>query len=139
MYVVSGLSHKRRLAHSPCVTTRGILLVDHGSRSAAANETLREIAERVARKAEGAVVGFAHMELAAPTIPEGLAELVRRGAGEVVVVPYFLAPGRHSTEDIPRLVGEAMRAHPRIAHRVAAPLGVHDLLAELVLERARGA
>ncbi len=118
---------------------RGILLVDHGSRNAAANESLEAIADLVREKlGEGALVGFAHMELAPPGIAEGLAQLVRAGAMEIVVVPYFLAAGRHSTEDIPRMVDEAMRAHPEVSHGVAPPLGVDALLAELVIRRAGG-
>jgi sirohydrochlorin ferrochelatase len=120
------------------MSARGILLVDHGSRNAAANESLGEIAALVARRLGSEPVAVAHMELSSPGIPEGLAELVARGATEIVVVPYFLAAGRHSTEDIPRMVEDAMRAHPGVAHRVAAPLGVDALLAELVIKRAGG-
>ena len=121
------------------MSARGILLVDHGSRNAAANESLGAIAELVrGRVAETAFVAIAHMELASPSVLEGVAELVLLGATEIVVVPYFLAAGRHSTEDIPRLVAVAMEAHPTIRHRVAAPLGVDALLAELVLKRSAG-
>lgn len=116
---------------------RGILLVDHGSRSAAANGSLEAIAALVRDRLEDAAsVAFAHMELAPPSIPEGIALLVSSGAAEIVVVPYFLGAGRHSTEDIPKMVAEAMQAYPGVAHRVAAPLGVDGLLADLVIKRA---
>lgn len=117
--------------------TQGILLVDHGSRRAASNALLGEVAERIAaRLPEGTLIEPAHMELAAPTIAEAFDQLVARGASEVVVVPYFLSPGRHATEDVPRLAAEAAARHPEVAHRVAPPLGPHDLLDQLVLVRA---
>ena len=121
----------------PPGVTQGILLVDHGSRRAASNALLGEVAERIAAKLpEGTLIEPAHMELASPTIAEAFDQLVARGASEVVVVPYFLSPGRHATEDVPRLAAEAAARHPEVAHRVAPPLGPHDLLEQLVLVRA---
>lgn len=116
---------------------RAILLVDHGSRVLAANAQLEEIARLVERIAgDGTLVRAAHMELAAPSIPEGIAALVAEGATEIVVVPYFLAPGRHASEDVPRIARDAASRHEALALRVADPLGVHELLAKLVLVRA---
>ena len=113
-----------------------ILIVDHGSRREEANAQLEAIAEMVRALRPEAIIEIAHMELAAPSIAEGLAACRRRGATEVVVVPYFLGTGRHVTEDIPRLVAEAARAHPDVRVRVAGALGPDRLLAALVLERA---
>lgn len=116
---------------------RAFLLVDHGSRAAEANESLGEVVALVqSRVGEGIVVLGAHMELASPSVAEGVAEAVKAGAKEIVVVPYFLAPGRHSRKDIPALVSEASAAHPSVLFVVAEPLGPHPLLAELVLLRA---
>src|SRR5690606_37108786 len=115
---------------------RAILIVDHGSRREEANAQLGAIAALVKELAPEAIVELAHMELAAPSIREGLAECVRRGATEVVVVPYFLSAGRHVTQDIPRLVAEAARDHPTVRVRVTGALGPDRLLAALVLERA---
>lgn len=113
-----------------------ILIVDHGSRREEANAQLEAIAEMVRALQSETIVRVAHMELAAPSIAEGLAACVEAGATEVVVVPYFLSTGRHVTEDIPRLVDEAARDHPTVRVRVASALGPHRLLAALVLERA---
>ena len=75
------------------------------------------------------------MELASPTIDEGLAGCVEAGATEIVVHPYMLAPGRHSREDIPALAARAAAAHPGITVRVSEPLGVHEKLIDVVLSR----
>jgi sirohydrochlorin ferrochelatase len=117
--------------------TRALLLVDHGSRVAASNAQLVEVARLVeAELGDGTPVAHAHMELASPSIAEAVSTLAARGVEEVVVVPYFLGPGRHATADVPRLAHEASEAHPGLRVRVAPPLGVHRLLAQLVLVRS---
>lgn len=116
---------------------KAILLIDHGSRLAEANEMLACMANLVqALVGEAAVVRYAHMELAEPDIPAGFRSCVEAGAAEVVAFPYMLSPGRHATSDIPRLVAEAAAAHPEVAWRVTTAFGVHEKLAEVVLERA---
>ena len=116
---------------------RAFLLVDHGSRAEEANESLVKMAELVqSRVGEGIVVAHAHMEIAAPTVPDTIAALVGKGAKNIVVVPYFLAPGRHSRKDIPALVSDAGVAHPHVLFVDAEPLGPHPLLAERGLLRA---
>jgi sirohydrochlorin ferrochelatase len=116
---------------------KGILLIDHGSRRAEANVMLHDVAHLVETLAEGAaVVCPAHMELAEPTVAQGFAACVARGADEIVAVPYMLAPGRHVTYDIPALVAEAAARYPEVPYSVAPALGVEVGLARIVLARA---
>lgn len=116
---------------------RAILLVDHGSRRAEANAVVGEIAALVrAELGDGAIVEPAHMELAEPTIAQAFDRCVAAGATEVVIVPYFLAPGRHASDDVPRLVEEAAASHPGVSWRVTGVLGVDPLMAQLVMARA---
>ncbi len=137
MYEATTLSDKTGTGHSSRSLMRAFLLVDHGSRASEANESLVKMAELVReRVGEGILVAHAHMEIASPTVPEAIAALVEKGASNVVVVPYFLAPGRHSRKDIPKLVSDAGVAHPSVLFVVAEPLGPHPLLAELVMLRA---
>jgi sirohydrochlorin ferrochelatase len=114
----------------------GLLLVDHGSRFQEANDMLVDVTTMVRRLGGLDCVHYCHMELAEPTIAQGFAACVQEGATAVVVHPYFLSPGRHSTTDIPRMVAEAARAFPGIEYCVTEPLGVHPKIGEVVLERA---
>jgi uroporphyrin-III C-methyltransferase len=130
-----------RPAPSPSASpaSTAILLIDHGSRLYEANAMLHDVAALVAETAGvDTIVQPAHMELAEPTIAQGFATCVERGAREIVAVPYMLSPGRHSTQDIPRLVAEAAAPFPNLEWRVADALGVDDRLAHLVLDRALG-
>jgi sirohydrochlorin ferrochelatase len=60
---------------------------------------------------------------------------VASGAREIVVHPYFLVPGMHSRRDVPALARAAARRHRGVRVRVTAPLGGHDLLVDIVLDR----
>lgn len=114
-----------------------VVLVDHGSRLADANHVLEAIADRVREQLPGRRVVAAHMELAAPSLEDAIESCVAAGAREVVVQPYFLAPGRHSSRDIPQLAESIAARHPGLRIRVSAPLGVHDGLVAAVLDRLR--
>jgi len=88
----------------------GVLLIDHGSRKPASNEFLHALAERYQTSSccpPHYIVKAAHMEIAEPSIEMGLHSLVDAGVGRIVCHPYFLSPGRHATEDVPRLIEEA--------------------------------
>jgi len=119
---------------------RAVLLVDHGSRHARANALLDEVATLVKERlgAESIVEG-AHMEIAEPTIAQGVARCVEQGATTVVAHPFMLAPGRHVTEDLPRLIAEATGAHEGVVFALAAPLGSHAGVIDAVIERCQAA
>lgn len=116
---------------------KGILIVDHGSVRAEANDMLRCMSNLLqTMTGPEVIVRYAHMELADPDIATGFAECVAGGASDVTVFPYMLSPGRHSTTDIPRMVAAAARDYPGVTFSVTPAFGVHEKLAELILERA---
>lgn len=114
-----------------------ILLIDHGSKKQEANEMLFEVVELLRSLIANTIVEAAHMELAEPTIAQGFGACVKKGAKHIVAVPYMLSPGRHSTSDIPELVKLAAENYPEISYKVSEPLGVHQKICEVVLERAK--
>ena len=115
---------------------RAILLIDHGSVRAEANHMLSCAANLLQHMVgDNAIVRFAHMELAEPSIAQGFADCANAGATEVIAFPYMLSPGKHVSRDVPRLVSEAAAAFPNIASRVTGAFGVHEKLAELIAIR----
>ena len=128
------------MAGSEADARPALLLVDHGSRRAQANALLDEVAALVKRRLGAAsIVEAAHMEIAEPTIAQGFARCVEQGANMVVTHPFMLAPGRHVTEDLPRLVAEAAEMHEGVAFAIAAPLGSHPGVIDAVIERCQSA
>ena len=112
-----------------------VIVIDHGSRLPVANEMLKDVV-RMYQTATGAeIVEPAHMELAEPTLEDATARCIARGATSIVVHPYFLAPGRHSTSDIPGMVAALAPHYPEVYFRVTEPLGVDAIMAQLMHQR----
>jgi len=116
----------------------GIIIVDHGSRRPESNQMLEQVATLFANRFRERyeIVEAAHMELAEPSIATAYARCVERGAERVVVVPFFLGPGKHWTQDIPRLTAEAAATFPQSRYHVAPTLGIDDLILDLLEKRA---
>ena len=116
-------------------TEIGIVLVDHGSRVAESNSAFEAIVARFGERQTDRIIEAAHMELASPTLAEAFARAVARGATHVIVQPYFLLPGRHWRDDIPRLTAEAARNHPGVTWIVTKPLGDSPELLDVIARR----
>ena len=96
------------------------------------------IAARALALAGGyAVVIAAFLEGGRPDLSAAVGELASRGVSRVVVIPYFLTLGLHLQRDLPRLAGEARRAHPGMEVRVTEPLDGHPAMIDALLTRAR--
>ena len=118
---------------------KALLVVAHGSRRAESNDEVRQLTACLERQA-GAAFEYVHsafLELAEPSIPDGLRAAVRAGASEVVVLPYFLSVGRHVVTDIPAEVEVVRREHPEVSIRIAPYLGAAPGLVELLLMQAQ--
>jgi sirohydrochlorin ferrochelatase len=117
----------------------GIIIVDHGSRRDESNAMLEEVArlfgERFSERYD--IVEPAHMELAEPSIATAYAACVKRGATRIVVCPFFLGPGKHWTGDIPRITADAAQQFPQTEYHVTMPLGIDELILELLEKRVR--
>jgi sirohydrochlorin ferrochelatase len=119
------------------MSKNGIIIVDHGSRLAESNRMLEEVAAAFARRFAGKhdIVEPAHMEIAEPLIATAYDRCVQRGATRVVICPFFLGPGKHWTNDIPRLTADAAAKHPNTTYHVTYPLGLDELILDLLDKR----
>jgi sirohydrochlorin ferrochelatase len=117
----------------------GLIIVDQGSHSRESNRLLHDVADRFAETYadDYPIVEPAHMEVARPTIAQAYAKCVVRGAEHIIICPYFLGPGMHWRADIPWLAAEAARQFPESTYAVGAPLGIDDLLLQLLDKRVR--
>jgi len=107
----------------------GILLMDHGSRNEESNLRLHELARQYQTTigSSKVLVRAAHMEIATPSIADGLQSLVTAGVDEIICHPFFLsASGRHVSEDIPRIVSSAIESlQIEIPVETTAPVGAN--------------
>ncbi|MGQ9861527.1 MAG: sirohydrochlorin chelatase [Thiobacillaceae bacterium] len=120
------------------MSTTHLLIIAHGSRREASNDEVRRLAGRVRELCAPGLdhVEVAFLELAEPSIPEGLARCVAQGAREIVVFPYFLAAGTHVALDIPEAISAFAHKHPDIRIRLTPHLGASDALPHAILSVA---
>ncbi|NND91109.1 MAG: CbiX/SirB N-terminal domain-containing protein [Granulosicoccus sp.] len=118
---------------------KSLLIVAHGSRRSESNSEIAQVAARLADKARGEfdIVEHAFLELADPSIPEGIERCIARGATSVQVVPYFLARGTHVADDIPRQVAIKQATYPGMDIRITDYLGCAEELVDVLLRLAR--
>ncbi len=117
----------------------GFVVFAHGSRLEAANEAVRRVADALADAGGYEAVEAAFLDLTHPTLAEAVDLLVSRGARRVAVIPYFLTPGRHLTQDMSALVEEIRARHGELELVVTDSLDAHPALLKAVLDRARQA
>jgi sirohydrochlorin ferrochelatase/(2Fe-2S) ferredoxin len=113
----------------------GVLVVGHGSRDAAANVEFEGFVRRLAQRRPDLLITHAYVELAGPSLAEGLNALAAR-VDEVVAAPLFLFAAGHVKNDLPLALAAARREHPGVRFWAAPALGVHPTLVQLTIERA---
>lgn len=112
-----------------------LLLVAHGTRSEAGAAECRLLVERVREERPGLPVEIGNLELAEPSIGDGLDRLVSGGARDIAAVPLLLFRARHAKKDIPEALEAQRRRHPSVRVRYGAPLGVRPELVDLAAAR----
>ena len=126
----------------------GLVLVGHGSEFGSYKETVEELAAIIRKRSHFKTVKIGFMEISNPSIRDALSSAVQEGAEKLVVVPVLLAESRHTTLDIPRLLGMergqnrgmlSFEAHSDVEVVYCKPIGADRRLAEIILDRATGA
>jgi len=122
----------------------GVIILCHGSRG---ERGITEVPEALRRVTEGVkpllppgveVIGAA-LQFNHPTLEEAVESLAVRGVERIVIMPYFLFPGRHVTEHIPQLVEKLKRIYRERQFIIANPLGLEEHFIVSVAERIQEA
>jgi len=109
--------------------------VGHGSRRGPANDLLMAVTEKVSARIPAHAVEAAFLEIAKPTIGEAYGALVAAGCERIVVHPYFLYPGAHTTTDIPEALREAAAEHGAVPWVLTEPLNLDPRIVDVVADR----
>jgi sirohydrochlorin ferrochelatase len=117
-------------------TQTALLLIAHGSRRPEANADLEFVASALRARGRYPIVRESYLELAEPNIEAGGANCVEAGATDVILLPYFLSPGVHVSEDLTAARNALSVRFPRVRFWLAEPLGRHPLLVDVVEQRA---
>jgi sirohydrochlorin ferrochelatase/(2Fe-2S) ferredoxin len=111
-----------------------VLVVGHGSRDPRANEELEAFVAAFAAR-RGGVVRHAYVELAKPSLAEGL-DAIAAESRHVVALPLFLFAAGHVKNDVPLALDAARARWPGVRFDVAPALGVHPSLPAVAFDRA---
>jgi precorrin-8X/cobalt-precorrin-8 methylmutase len=115
-----------------------IVLIGHGSPKKEANNIDligRLLHHAIHPECEGGCVKVAYLQFADPDIMSTIKGCVEAGATKVIVHPFFLSSGMHVTKDIPGMISEAKGMYPTVEFVYTEPLGVHEKLVQVVIER----
>lgn len=112
-----------------------LLLIAHGSRRQASNDEVRDLTQTLKQQTDDQfqIVECAFLELAEPTIPDGVSACVEKGAESVTILPYFLSAGRHVVTDIPEELQKAQAKHPQVNLKTAPYLGSAQDISKILL------
>ena len=109
----------------------GVLLVTHGSRLNYNKEFATELFNKF-EKSTDLPCNFGFMELCGPSIPQSINKLADENDIErLVVVPVFIAPGMHTTHDIPHILGFLEEHEHEHSHSHSHGHGDHDHVHDL--------
>jgi sirohydrochlorin ferrochelatase len=120
------------------VEPTALLLIAHGSRREEANRELVDVATQLKSRGHP-IVEASYLELADPTIEAGAAACISAGARTVVLLPYFLSPGKHVVEDLSAAREQLAMKYPDLRFLLAESLGRHPLVPGALEDRAREA
>ncbi|MEV1159266.1 uroporphyrinogen-III C-methyltransferase [Micromonospora chokoriensis] len=117
----------------------GLVIVGHGTRSAAGVDQFAALVERVRRRGEIGDVEGGFIELSRPPLTDAVGALVARGHRALVALPLVLTGAGHGKGDIPAAMAREQERHPGLSYRYGRPLGPHPLLHTALEERIEAA
>lgn len=118
----------------------GLILIGHGSTLPHNRENLEEIADILRNRSVFKTVEISFMVRNKPTIPEAIDKLVAKGVERIALIPAFIAPGVHTTQEIPEMI-EMKGKEPLLKERgiellYGEPLGSDERIVEIIEEKA---
>jgi precorrin-8X/cobalt-precorrin-8 methylmutase len=118
----------------------GLIIIGHGSKLPHSKENVEQLAEILKKRAAFETIEISFMVKNKPTIPEAIEKLAKKGVTKIVLVPAFLAPGVHTTQEIPEMI-EMKEKEPLLKERgiklvYGEPLGSDERIAEIIEEKA---
>jgi len=102
------------------------LLIAHGTREEEGKGAFFRFVEEFRKVFPDRYIQPSFLELAEPTIPQGIEACIKQGAQEIVVLPLMLFPGRHVNQDIPNHIQEAKRCFPEVDFHYAGALALNS-------------
>ena len=112
-----------------------LLLIGHGSRDPEGQQAFLELAQTYQALTPHRPVIPCFLELAQPTIAQGVEHCLAQGWQEIVALPLLLFGARHNKFDVTTELDRLQALHPQLRVHYGAPLGIRVEILQMLRER----
>lgn len=116
---------------------KAVLYVAHGSRMKEAIQETSVFVKKMMNRVDVPIQTLCFIELAKPTIQEGIAQCIEKGATHIAIVPILLLKAGHAKRDIPQEIAKAKETFPHVSFSYGRPFGVHESMIDVLVERIK--
>ncbi len=125
---------------SPEKENVGLILIGHGSKLPHNQENLEQLAQVMRERSRFKIVEICFMMRNSPTISEAIDLVAKKGVKKIVLVPAFLAPGVHTTQEIPQMIQDKAKESSVASRGIelfyGEPIGADECIAVILEEKA---
>ncbi|WP_203247748.1 sirohydrochlorin chelatase [Sporosarcina beigongshangi] len=114
---------------------QAVLYVGHGSRIQAGVEEALQFIENCQVLIDVPIQEICFLELASPSVDEGITKCVERGATKIAIVPILLLTAHHANEDIPFEIEVGQIMYPDVEFTYGKAFGVHPKMVDSLYDR----
>lgn len=114
---------------------QAVLYVSHGTRDEEGQLQVAEFMNRSMPNIDVPIQEYCFLELANPSIEDGILRCLERGATKIAVIPLLLLLTGHAKRDIPKQIDEMQKKFPSLSFSYGRPFGVHDLMIDILVDR----
>lgn len=125
-------------AIDPSDPEQGCLFVVHGSRYEPAVEQVRRMTGRLREVLSPVPVATGYLDVEQPDVLTAASNLYDEGIRRLCVVPVLLSSGRHTREDVPRVIGLFQHRHPDCTVVLTDHLGETTFLTPILQDLVTG-
>ena len=112
---------------------KALLVAAHGSRKKVSNIEIHQLANNILLKSQVFdIVEACFLEIAKPSIPDGIKSCIEKNASEILIMPYFLAAGMHVIEDIPEIVYKERLKHKGVIIKSLPYFGSSPVIVDIL-------
>ena len=115
-----------------------LIVVAHGSKMKSSNDEIVIVTEKIKAKLEGTniEVFYAFLELTEPSIFIAINNAIRKQCKKIKIFPYFLAAGKHVTQDIPCEIKKFKKQYPEIEFILLPHIGQCEGIENMIISNS---
>lgn len=114
---------------------QAVLYICHGSRLKEAQAQVAEFMTKCMAVIDIPIQEYCFLELASPSLEQGVQRCLERGATRIAIVPLLLLLAGHAKHDIPQQISRLQQQYPEVSFTYGRPLGVHDDMIDIIVDR----